>query len=331
MKKRLILAFLATILALGGLGYWLFLRPAPAPGDILRLMGHIRATETNLGFKVPGKISAIHFEEGQIIQAGQVAAELEAEDLRQEVDLAAARVAAAKANLDKLLAGFRPQEVREAQAAVGQAQADYKDKKKHFWRIQNLFERRVVSGSTRDQAEAAYLIAKEGLRRAQEQFDLRRAGFRREEIEQGRAELAQAEAALELAQTRLGYAVIRSPVSGVVLSRPAEPGQVAAVGAVILVLGDLDNAYFEGWIPQTELARVTYGQKAAITTDTYPDKEYPGWVSFVASKAEFTPKTVETYVERVTLVYRTKIRVENPDYELKPGMPAEAVIFLQGD
>lgn len=331
MKKLIIVAALAVFLAAGGLGYWLFLRPPPEPPDTLRLMGHIRATETNLGFKVPGKISAIHFEEGDFIRAGQVTAELEAEDLRREVDLAAAQVAAARANLDRLLAGFRPQEVREAQATVGQAQADYDDKKKHFWRMENLFERRVVSGSTRDQAEAAYLMAKEALRRVQQQFDLRQAGFRREEIEQGRAEFAQTEASLELARTRLGYATIRSPVSGVVLSRPAEPGQVAAVGSVVLVSGDLDNAYFEGWIPQTELAKVTYGQKAVITTDTYPDKEYPGWVSYVSSRAEFTPKMVETYVERVTLVYRTKIRVENPDYELKPGMPAEAVIFLNSE
>ena len=76
------------------------------------------------------------------------------------------------------------------------------------------------------------------------------------------------------------------------------------------------------------MAKVTYGQKATITTDTYPGKQYAGWVSYVSSKAEFTPKTVETYKERVALVYRTKIRVENPNYELKPGMPAEAVIYF---
>jgi HlyD family secretion protein len=289
-------------------------------------MGHIEATETNLGFKVPGKISAIHFEEGQMIKAGQVVAELEAEDLNQEVAVAAARGEAAAANMKKLRTGFRAQEVREAQAAMAKARADYDDKKKDFERMQNLFQRKVVSGSTRDRAEAAYLMAKEALRQAQEKYDLMKSGYRQEDINQGQAELEQARASLELARTRLSYATIRSPVNGVVLSRPAEPGQVAAVGATVLVLGDLDNAYFEGWIPETELAKVSYGQKASITTDTYPGKHYPGWVSYISSKAEFTPKTVETYKERVTLVYRTKIRVENPNYELKPGMPAEAVI-----
>lgn len=329
MKRPfVIIPVLAVALIAGGLGYWLVFRGPRGAQDTLRLMGHIEATETNLGFKVPGKISAIHFEEGQVIKAGQVAAELEAEDLRQEVAAAQARMQAAQANLDRLLAGFRPQEVREAQAAMARAKADFDDKEKDFRRMQNLFGRRVVSGSTRDRAEAAYLMAKEALRQSRERYDLLKSGYRQEDIDQGRAEWEQAKAGLELAQTRLGYAITRSPVTGVILSRPAEPGQVAAVGSTVLVLGDLDNAYFEGWIPETELAKVTYGQKASITTDTYPGKQYRGWVSYVSSQAEFTPKTVETYKERVNLVYRTKIRVENPNYELKPGMPAEAVIYL---
>jgi HlyD family secretion protein len=330
VKKPFIILILAGALVLGAVGYRLLWGDRGADRNSLRLMGHIEATETNLGFKVPGKISAIRFEEGQEIKAGEIAAELEADDLRQEVAAAAARAEAAQANLTRLEAGFRPQEVGEAQAAVGQAKADYEDKKKDFWRMQNLFQRRVVSGSTRDRAEAAYLIAKEALRKAEQQYDLRRSGYRQEDIDLGRAERTQAKANLELAKTRLGYAVIRSPVQGVVLSRPAEPGQVAAVGATVLVLGDLDNVWFEGWIPETDLAKVRYGQKATVTTDTYPGKQYPGWVSYVASKAEFTPKTVETYKERVTLVYRTKIRVDNPNHELKPGMPAEAVISWGG-
>ncbi len=327
-KPFILLLILAGALGLGALGYWYIWGKDSDTKDYLRLMGHIEATETNLGFKVPGKISAIHFEEGQIIKAGQVMAELESEDLRQEVDLAAARLESAQANLEKLRAGFRPQEVREAQAAMAKARADFDDKKKDFWRMQNLFQRRVVSGSARDRAEAAYLMAKEALRQTQEKYDLMESGYRQEDIEKARAEFEEDRASLELAKTRLSYATIRSPVNAVVLSRPAEPGQVAAVGATVLVLGDLDKAYFEGWIPETELAKVTYGQKASITTDTYPGKQYPGWVSYISSKAEFTPKTVETYKERVTLVYRTKIRVENPNYELKPGMPAEAVIYF---
>jgi HlyD family secretion protein len=227
-------------------------------------------------------------------------------------------------------AGYRVQEVREAQAAMAKAQADLKDKKLDYDRFKNLFDRKVVSASTRDKYEAAFLMTKEALRSAAENYSKMKEGFRQEDIDQARADLKQAQATLELARTRLGYATIFSPADGVVLVKPAEVGEVAAIGATVVTLGLLNDIWFEGYIPETDLARVRYGQKAALTTDTYPGKQYPAWVSFINSKAEFTPKTVETFKERVTLVYRTKIRAENPNHELKPGMPAEAVIFLDG-
>jgi len=318
---------LVGLLAGAGALWWQRRAAHPAPG--LRLTGHIEATETHLGFKVPGIITAIHFQEGEEVRAGQVVAELDDRDLRQEVAAAEARLAAARANLTRLETGYRPQEIREARAAMAQARADYEDKAREFRRFQLLYERRVVAAQTRDRAEAAFLMAQEALNRARERYELLRAGFRTEEIEQARAELRQAAAQLELARTRLGYSRITSPVTGVVLARPAEPGQVAQVGATVLTLGDLDNLWFEGWIPETELGRVRYGQKAQVTIDSYPGRIYPGWVSYIAGKAEFTPKMVETVKERVTLVYRTKIRVDNPGHELKPGMPAEAVILTE--
>ena len=144
------------------------------------------------------------------------------------------------------------------------------------------------------------------------------------------ADLKQARAGLELAKSRLAYATLTSPVNGVVLVRAAQPGEVAAGGATVLSVGDLDNVWFEGYLPETFLAIVGYGQKAEVSVDTYPGKKYPGTVSFIANKAEFTPKAVETYKERVTQVYRTKISLANPNRELKQGMPAEAVIYLEG-
>lgn len=327
MKRLALILIPGAALVLLGL-WWFWSTPVGEPRH-LRLAGHMEATETNLGFKVPGKIAAIYFQEGQEVKAGEVVAELEAQDLRREVEAAQARLAAAQANLDKLKAGYRPQEVAQAQAAMAQAQADYEDKARDFRRLQHLFERKVVPAATRDKAEAAYLVAKEALRRARENYDLLKSGYRREDIALAQAEVQLAQAQLELARTRLGYATITSPVTGVVLARPMEPGQVAAVGATVLTLGDLDHIYFEGYIPETHLARVCYGQRAEVTTDTYPGKKYLGRVSYIAAKAEFTPKSVETFKERVTLVYRTKIHTENPGHELKPGMPAEALIFLE--
>jgi HlyD family secretion protein len=327
-RRKLILGVLVVLVAAGVAVYSLVWWESRPVKNVLRLQGHMEATETDLSFKVSGLIDHIFFQEGEWVGSGQKAAGLEAKDLKDEVDRARADLAASKANLTKLETGYRTQEVKEAEAQVGKTKADLVNKKLDFERYENLYKRKVVAGVTRDKFEADYLMAKEAHKSAAEEYSLRREGYRAEDIDQARQQYKGAQATLELALTRLGYATITSPVNGVVLVRPMEPGMTAAVGSPVLTLGDMDNIYFEGYIPESEYARVKFGMKAEITTDTYPGKKYPAWVSFINKKAEFTPKTVETYKERVTLVYRTKIRARNLDYDLMPGMPAEAVILL---
>jgi len=327
-RRKIIVGVLAVLaaatVAIYGRAWW----QGRQPQNILRLQGHMEATETDLSFKVSGLIEYVFFQEGDWVKAGQKAAGLEAKDLKDEVDRARANMLAAKANLAKLETGYRPQEIKEAEAQVGKTRADLDNKKIEYERYENLYKRKVVAAQTRDKLQADYRMAREAHKSAREELSLRREGFRAEDIDKAREDYQAAVAALELAQTRLGYATITSPVNGVVLVRPMEPGMTAAVGSPVLTLGDLDNIYFEGYIPETDLARVKFGMQAEVTTDAYPGKKYPAWVSFINSKAEFTPKTVETYKERVTLVYRTKIRAQNLNYDLKPGMPAEAVILL---
>jgi HlyD family secretion protein len=326
--RRLIPIILAAALVVGGLAYWLVWWETRQPNNSLRLAGHMEATETDLAFKVSGIIQYLFFQEGDWVSANQIVAGLEAKDLRDEVDRARAALAAAKANLTKFEHGYRPQEIKEAEAQVGKTKADLVNKKLDSERYDNLYQRKVVPGISRDKFEADYLMAQEAHKSAVAQYSLRKEGYRTEEIDQARGQFKEAQAALELALTRLGYSTINSPVNGVILVRAMEPGMTAAVGAPVLTLGDMDNIYFQGYIPERDLAKVKFGMKAVVTTDSYPDKKYPAWVSFISSKAEFTPKTVETFKERVTLVYRCKVRAQNLNYDLKPGMPAEAVILL---
>lgn len=330
-KPKRIGLILALLVVASVLGYWLLFRGEQGSENILSLTGHIEATETDLAFKVPGKIRVLHFQEGDWIRPEQIVAQLEAQNLRDQVAVAEGQVTAVEAHLTKLLAGSRPQEKREALAAVERAEADLYNKKLEFQRMRALMGRDAVAAANRDSAEAAYRMAQETFRQAKERYSLVMEGPRREDMEAARAEREKAKADLELARTRLSYATLTSPASGVVLVKSAEPGEVVAIGSPVLTIGDLDNIYFEVYIPETYLAKVRFGQRAAITTDTYPGREYPAWVSFISSEAEFTPKTVETLKERVTLVNRTKIRANNPNYELKPGMPAEAVIFFEGE
>jgi HlyD family secretion protein len=328
LTRRFIPIILITVAVVGGLIYWLVWWESRPPKNILPLQGHMEATETDMAFKVAGIIQYIFFQEGDWVSMNQVVAGLEAKDLRDEVDQARANLASSRANLAKFETGYRPQEIKEAEAQVGKTKADLVNKKLDYERYENLYQRKVVPALTRDKFEADYLMAREAHKSAVEQYSMLKEGYRVEDIDKARADFKQAQASLELALTRLGYGTITSPVNGVVLVRPMEPGMTAAVGAPVLTLGDMDNIYFQGYIPEADLAKVKFGMKAYVTTDAYPGKKYPAWVSYISSKAEFTPKTVETYKERVTLVYRCKIRAQNINYELKPGMPAEAVILL---
>ena len=170
-------------------------------------------------------------------------------------------------------------------------------------------------------AEATY-------QRLKETYDQIVEGTRKEEIAVRRANLQLAQEQLEMAQVNLSYTVLSAPISGVVLVRQAELGEVVAPGTPVVTIADVDRLWMRGYINETDLGRVLWDQPATVHTDTHPDKDYHGRVSFIASRAEFTPKSVETYKERVTLVYRIKIDLENSNHELKPGMPAEAIIDM---
>jgi len=134
-------------------------------------------------------------------------------------------------------------------------------------------------------------------------------------------------ASFELAKTRLGFAELASPLDGFVLVKSALSGEVVQIGAPVFTVVDLNSIWVTAYINETDLGKVKLNQEAYVVTDTYPGKRYKGWVSFISSEAEFTPKTIQTTEERVKLVYRIKVRVDNSSLELKPGMPADAYII----
>jgi HlyD family secretion protein len=172
-------------------------------------------------------------------------------------------------------------------------------------------------------------VAEERRNEARENLLLVEEGPRREQVEQARARVRQAKEALELARTRLSYATIASPLSGIVLSKNVEPGDYVSAGTPVVTIGDLSDVWMRAYIEETDLGRVKTGQPVDVTTDSYPGKTYAGRISFIAPQAEFTPKSVQTRKERVKLVYRIKVAIANPSMELKPGMPADGVIRLR--
>jgi HlyD family secretion protein len=327
--KRLIpvVILLAAAIACGVYFYPRF-AGKPAPANQLTLSGNIEAHESLVSFKVPGRITELPVEEGQQVEQGALLARLEDADYKQRVRVDEAGVRVRESDLALTLAGTREQEVKAAQQSMIDAQADLEQKKLDNDRAQSLFAKDEVTAQERDLAATAVKRAEAIFKAAQQRYNEAVEGSRKEDIAIARANLNQASANLGLSQVNLDYTILRAPSTGVITVRQAELGEVVAPGSPVVTLADLDHIWLRAYIAETDLGSIHWGQEATVTTDTYPGKQYHGRISFISSNAEFTPKSVQTNKERVTLVYRIKIDIDNPNHELKPGMPADARIVL---
>jgi HlyD family secretion protein len=327
--KRMIPILIMAVLATGGVYFvprWVKKTPTTSQ---LKLSGSIEAHESLVSFKVAGRIAELPIEEGQHIKAGELLARLDNDDYHQQVAVDDATARVRRSQLELGLAGSRAQDIEAAKQAVVDAQADLEQKQKDLARYQNLYDKDEITGQVRDQASTAVTRAQATLSRAQQVYSERLEGTRKEQLAVDKANVRQAHQNLEMSRIRLNYTTLRAPFAGVVLVRQAELGEVVAPATPIVTLADLDHLWVRVYVPETDLGRVHWGQDVVVRTDTYPGKSYAGRISFIASEAEFTPKSVRTEKERVTLVYRVKVDVENPNYELKPGMPADAYIQLK--
>lgn len=273
---------------------------------------------------------------------------------RQEIEEARATVDRAQSQLNDLLAGSRREEIEQAREAVRSAEATRVWTERDLKRAQELFAKELIAMQEVDRARQAYEVAVAQERSARANLQMVEAGPRRDQIEAARAQLkaardhldlllagprpfqveaargqvSQARAALDLAGSRLREAAIVSPINGVVLRKNREAGEMANPGVSILTLVDPTDLWLRAYVPETDIGRIKVGMAARITIDAYKDRTFSGKITEIASEAEFTPKNVQTKKERVNLVFRIKIAVDNPQGLLKPGMPADADILL---
>jgi HlyD family secretion protein len=390
--KRKIIPILLIIAAAAAGGYWWSARRGREHGDRLLVSGNIELTQVDISFKVPGKLIALNVDEGAVVKKGMVIARIDREQvehqrnrdeasvtgaesqyqqmetsiqwqrqtLESDIALRKAEQRAAQAQLDQLLAGSRPQEIQQAQAAVADAKAQRIQAQADWDRVQDLFKHDDISKQQYDQFRTRLDSTTATLRQAEERLALVLEGPRKEDIEAARAQVARAEAAVRASEanrlelkrreedlvarradiararaqvaiidTQLQDTVVTSPIDGVVLVKSAEIGEVLAAGTTVVSIGDIDHPWLRAYINERDLGRVKLGQPAKLTTDSFPGKTYTGRVSFIASEAEFTPKQIQTREERVKLVYRIKIDVDNQAHELKTNMPVDAEIEIR--
>jgi len=327
-KKLKRLAVLLVIVALTGGGYYYYQQRQQGPENQLLLYGNVDIRQVQLAFHSTGRIAQIDVQEGDVVKVGQLLAAVNPVRYQAALKQLEAEVSMQQQVVARLERGTRPQQIEEARANVNAAEAKLHETKVTFERLQRLVRKKGASQQQVDDAQSAYLSAKASLNAAQQALDLAVKGPRVEDIAAAKASLQAKLAAVALARQELADTKIYAPTAGVIRDRILEPGDMAFPATPVLTLALTDPLWVRAYVPESDLGKIRPGMAADIQTDSFPGKNYRGWIGYISPTAEFTPKTVETPALRTRLVYQVRIFACNSDNELRLGMPATVVLDL---
>ncbi len=302
----------------------------PAAGSVvLTAGGYIVAHHTiEVSSKVVGKVACVGVEKGDWVKKGQVLVRLEDSEFRAQLEQAQANLLALQAKLAELEAGSRPQEIAAAFDAVQQAQADNANAQLTLRRERALFKQGIVSRSDLDNAMTQANIAQAKLASAQENYQIAKIGPRIEDINYARAQVAQARASVDYARTQLDGTIIRAPISGTVLERNVEVGELVSnmnfggsggVKTSVVTLANLNDLQVELDINETDFARISPHERCTVTADAYPDRVYQGVVQEISPEANRQKGTIQV-----------KVQILHPDAYLRPEMSAHVSFLASG-
>ncbi len=320
---------MVAILAGAGIYWWRAYAIREDANHSIRGSGIIEVTEVDVAFEIPGTVVERNVDEGALVDKGEPIARLHEREYQLQYERVYAAKAAASARADLVLKGPRGREIDSAVAALDAAEAGLAQQQHEFQRVKSLYEGKVLSNSEFELIRAGVAAALAQRDQAQAQVDMLREGSRAEEIREARNRLQEAEKAVELAQLNLDRCRLFAPIQGRILLKSREVGETVAAGMPIVTIGDLSRPWLNLYVNERDLGRVALGMKAQVMIDSFPQQPFEGKVTFISQKSEFTPKNIQTQDERVKLVYRVKVELENRDQALKPGMPADAVIPLE--
>jgi HlyD family secretion protein len=323
VPSLIILAVLA-ILAIGfGVGRWW--GSSKKEQNRLVLYGNVDLRQVELAFNDSERIAEVLVQEGDKVTRGQILARLDTSRLEPQTAVAVAELDSQQAVVEKLRHGSRPEEIAQAQANVASAKADLVNAGQRWNRVMALSKLttgRAVSQQDLDEAKAGLDMAQARLEVAQKALDLSVIGPRKEDIAQGEAQLRVNQSQLDLLRQKLADAELVSPCDAVVRSRLLEPGEMISPQRAVYNLAITNPKWVRAYVSDPDLGKIHPGMKASISADSFPGRTFSGWVGFISSVAEFTPKAVETVELRSSLVYEIRVFVEDPQNELRLGMPA---------
>jgi len=294
--------------------------------DAISASGTIEAVEVNVASKVAGQLEERAVDEGARVKSGDKLAVIDHASLDIQLRQAEAGVDLARAQLVLLRNGARREDIQQAEAALKQADAPVTVAQDDARRMRELVKTGSVTPKQKEDAEARLTVALAQRDGAAEALKKIRTLARPEEIQAAEARLAQAQAAADLLKKTIADCTITAPVGGIVTHKALEAGELVTQGATIVTLSELDSVYVMIYVTEKEMGRVRLGDAVEVKIDAFPDRAFPGKVTYISPEAEFTPKNIQTTEDRVKLVFGVKVEIENREGLLKPGLPADAVI-----
>ncbi len=294
----------------------------------LEYSGTIENTDLMVSSQLPGKIESLFFDEGDIVSKGDTLAIIEHEKLDLQLAQAEAQKRGILAQLKMLKSGARKEDRKLASESLIQAESAFKVAKSNKERMTKLFESESITPKQYDDAMLGYDVALSRYNSAKESV-LKSTSARPEQIEQLMANLDQSEAAIGLIEKSINDCYITAAISGQIVNRFVEKSEIVSFLSSLFKIIDLTDSELTIYVNEVDLAYIQLKQDVSITIDAYTDKSFSGNISFISPEAEFTPKNIQTKDERTKLVFAVKVKIDNPDKILKPGMPADAVIELK--
>jgi HlyD family secretion protein len=326
-RRRAMIAVLLVAAAAGGGAWWWFIHRA-GPATELTLYGNIDLRQVALAFNNNERIATVLMQEGDYVRKGDLLARLDSSRLEPQVAQAEAQVAAQRASVARLHNGSRPEEVAQARATLASAKADAENARKQLQRKNALVPTGAAPQQDADAAKAAAGVADARVEVNQKALDLAVLGPRQEEIDQAEAQLRGNEAQLAYLREQLADAELRAPLDSVVRSRLMKPGEMASPQRPVFSLAVIDPKWVRTYVSERDLGKAPSGMRAAVTVDSFPGRQFEGWIGFVSPVAEFTPRTVETAELRTSLLYEVRVFVHDPENVLPLGMPATVHLSL---
>ena len=296
---------------------------------MIEASGNIEGTNITVSSQAAGEINKILKDEGSLVNKGDTIIIIDPVNYKLKLNESLSILQSSESQYSLLKTGARKEDIAQSEEALKQAEVNFSQAEKDKDRYTSLFESKSITRKQYEDAINRYEIASAQYNSAKENVRKIKNLARPDELKQAEANVNRVKASIEQLQKNINDCFVTAPSDGYIVKKFVEEGEYAGMLSSLFKITDLRKVELVIYVSETDLGKVKLGQVAEVSVDSYPDKNFKGNVTYISPEAEFTPKNIQTKDERTKLVFAVKISIPNPDLELKPGMPADALINVR--